>query len=38
MYMEQVSKFKEEIADIDSEVTKIGKKRMKQRRAKETKN
>jgi len=38
MYMEQVGKFKEEIADIDSEMTRIGKKWMKQRRAKEIKN
>ena len=34
MYIEQVSKFKEEIANIDADMTKMGKKWMKTMRTK----
>lgn len=32
MYMEQVAKFKEEIAQIDQDMTRLGRKWMKQKR------
>jgi hypothetical protein len=37
MYIEQVSKFKEEIASIDADMTKMGKKWMKTMRTRSLK-